>query len=152
MDRPILSRDVGGEPCENCDKIEFPKFACADCGLGYCEDCWDKAKVHARGRLNSNGVPHEKLNREIADRLRSIFTPPSDPEEQRRLHNIDADTIWFGVLRNATGLPVLQDYGRYAKIMQESSNGDHIERWPQLVSFVGQTGRLRLGNFQITSC
>ncbi|KAF4630883.1 hypothetical protein G7Y89_g7253 [Cudoniella acicularis] len=140
MDTLTPPSSDSGEACENCDKTQFTKFFCADCGLGYCEDCWSNTKVHAPGRTNSNGVPHEKLNREVADLLRHIFTPPSDPAEQRKLHETDADTIWFGVVRNVTDLPVLQDYGRYAKIMQESSTGEYAERWPQLVSFVGQTG------------
>jgi hypothetical protein len=78
-------------------------------------------------------------DKEVIDRLKVIFTPANDPEQQRQLHKTDEGSKWFGVAPNAEGELILQDYGQYSSIMRESSTG-YSKRWPQLVSFVGQTG------------
>jgi hypothetical protein len=71
-----------------------------------------------------------------------IFTPADTPKKQRKLHKTDAGSKWFGVTSDGSE-PILQDYGRYSSIMRESPTGDS-PRWPQLVSFVGQTGMFLL--------
>ena len=137
-----MASSSSNDECETCNAKDLPNYFCIDCGLTYCERCWPGAAAHAPGRVNRDGIPHEMLfNKEAVDRLRVIFSPPSDPEEQRKLHETDAEAKWFGVTRNTTGPPVLHDYGRYSTIMRESSTGEYSERWPQLVSFVGQTGK-----------
>lgn len=75
-------------------------------------------------------------------------------EAQVKLHQKDEDTTWFGILREDSGFPSFQDYGRYATLMAESSrsplslNGQQSgaldPRYPSLVSFVGETGTLTL--------
>ncbi|KAF8848057.1 hypothetical protein BDZ45DRAFT_733176 [Acephala macrosclerotiorum] len=128
------------EPCEDCEIATPPTFFCVDCGSNYCDACWAKAPPHKQGKVNRDGLPHEKINKDVAARLKEIFTPTSDPKIQRRLHEEDRDTTWFGVCRGTSGHPELQDYGRYSRLIRESWNGKFRERWPQLVSFVGQTG------------
>jgi hypothetical protein len=126
--------------CEVCSQTKQPNSFCIDCDSTFCAKCWSLAQAHAPGKLNRDGIPHEPLpNKEVITRLRDIFTPPNDLEQQRKLHKIDAGSKWFGVTPNTDGLPILQDYGRYSSIMLESSTGNS-KRWPQLVSFVGQTG------------
>lgn len=72
--------------------------------------------------------------------LRAILTPLKDAEECRRLHEQDERTKWFGVVRDLTGLPILEDYGRYATLMSEmASMGASGSQFPQLVSFIGVT-------------
>ena len=71
-------------------------------------------------------------------------------EQAKLLHQKDEGTTWFGILREDTGFPSFQDYGRYASLMAESSrsplspnaqwNRARDSRYPSLVSFVGQTG------------
>lgn len=73
-------------------------------------------------------------------RLRNILSPPSDPLEQQSLHTEDEDTTWFGVAKDSSDQPVFQNYGRYAAIMADSDTGQHQLRFPELVSFIGQTG------------
>ena len=136
-----MSFETGDDSCESCHQTELQNYFCIDCDSTYCEDCWIKAKAHAPGKLNRDGMPHEKIDKQVAARLSEIFTPSSDPIQQRKLHETDAETVWFGITRNITGSPVLQDYGRYSTIMRESSTGEYEQRWPQLVSFVGQTGK-----------
>jgi hypothetical protein len=36
--------------------------------------------------------------------------------------------------------PIFEDYGRYAALMAESLTARFPVRYPQLVSFIGQTG------------
>jgi hypothetical protein len=135
-----ISRGSGDEACQICTRCEAPNFFCVDCGLTFCNDCWHATPAHAPGVFNRDGMPHEMINKHVASRLNKIFTVSNDPVRQRELHETDAETTWFGVTRNATGSPVLQDYGRYSTIMRNSHTGDYPQRWPQLVSFVGQTG------------
>lgn len=99
-----------------------------------------KAPPHKNKKVNRDGVLHEKINKEVAARLKEIFTPTSDPYTQRRLHQEDRDTTWFGVCRGSSGRPELRDYGRYSELARGSWTNKYRERWPQLVSFVGQTG------------
>ncbi len=56
------------------------------------------------------------------------------------MHLDDEDTTWFGIDRDAQNRPIFQDYGRYATIIANSSTADNQIRYPQLVSFIGQTG------------
>lgn len=55
------------------------------------------------------------------------------------MHRADEDTTWFGVARDDQN-PVLQDYGRYTAIMTGNLSKEVGERFPQLVTFIGQTG------------
>jgi hypothetical protein len=128
------------EPCEDCGTTTSPTSFCVDCGSNYCDDCWMKAPPHKLGKVNRDGLPHEKINKEVATRLKEIFTPTSDPNTQRQLHQADRDTTWFGVCRGSSGRPELQDHGRYSRLVRDSWTRKYRERWPQLVSFVGQTG------------
>jgi hypothetical protein len=112
---------------------------CIDCDTTFCSECWSKERAHAPGKTNRDGIPHEMvLNKDVIDRLKNIFAPPNDPEQQQKLHKSDAESKWFGATINSDDEPALHDYGRFPAIMRESSTGH--TRWPQLVSFVGQTG------------
>lgn len=55
----------------------------------------------------------------------------------------DDDTTWFGVGRDATNQAIFQDYGRFATLMNESQTAELSTRYPQLVCFIGQTGRVK---------
>lgn len=71
-----------------------------------------------------------------------ILEPERTTEEQQELHKSDEDTTWFGIARDATsGLPIFQDYEKYATIMEQSRTVEGAVRYPQLVSFIEQTGR-----------
>lgn len=87
----------------------------------------------------------------IAKKINSAMEPGVTSERDKKLlHQKDEDTTWFGILREDTGFPSFQDYGRYASLMAESArspmspdgqwNGARDSRCPSLVSFVGETG------------
>ncbi|KAL9572020.1 hypothetical protein ACKAV7_003852 [Fusarium commune] len=90
------------------------------------------------GKIGIDGRQHEKVDREVNDRLSKIFGEPTQDEQNNR-HGGDINTTWFGVI-NEADQPFLHYSNRIVDILQESQVGDYSERFPHLVSFVGQTG------------
>jgi hypothetical protein len=131
-----------GEACEDCNRQSQETWFCEQCDAIYCDACWVKPLPHRKGRKGTGSILHEKANWLIARRLKSILTPTDDPVEQQKLHDRDINTAWFGVIRNITAdpLPGLRDYGRFPQLMQASWTDKEPERWPQVVSVIGQTG------------
>ncbi|KAF2188984.1 hypothetical protein K469DRAFT_684250 [Zopfia rhizophila CBS 207.26] len=132
--------DLGFKPCEACELSDIRTWNCSYCDVNLCDPCWDKQLPHKPGRTGPDGLPHEKGDPSIVKRLKSILTPPIDPGEQQSLHMDDEDTTWFGIAKDIDNQPIFQDYGRYATIMADSTTGVYKLRYPQLVSFIGQTG------------
>ncbi|KAF9738488.1 hypothetical protein PMIN01_03771 [Paraphaeosphaeria minitans] len=126
--------------CGFCDEQKSPLWNCSYCDTSFCDACWDLQLPHRPGKKGPDGLPHEKANPTIVKRLKEILTPSQDHYEQHALHMEDEDTTWFGLDRDSQNRPIFQDYGRYSAIMVESNNGDYRSRYPQLVSFIGQTG------------
>ena len=52
------------------------KSLCLSCGSTYCDACWDRQGPHRPGKVGIDGLPHEKTDKQIYDRLRVIFEPP----------------------------------------------------------------------------
>ena len=80
------------------------------------------------------------VDEDIVRRLQQIFGQPT-AAEQRRRHTYDINTTWFGVTKEQEQ-PYLHYSNRLVEILRESQMGAFTERFPQLVSFVGQTGML----------
>lgn len=76
----------------------------------------------------------------MVQRLKQTFGDAT-PEEQSAQHIKDLNTIWFGVIKEANQCLSLHYSTRLVDIMQDSQSGEYQERFPQLVSFVGQTGK-----------
>ena len=72
-------------------------------------------------------------------------------QEQDALHKDDEDTTWFGIGRNGADEPVFEDYGRFATLMAQSLSNTPMTRYPQLVSFIGQTGNSTRSVFTSTA-
>ena len=134
-------------PSPNCEDLNCLSrkgqvtFFCNYCDSNFCDPCWQRQLQHSKKKRGPDGLPHEKTDRAVVERLRRILEPSSNPEEQRLLHQDDEDTTWFGIGRNAANKPNFQDYGRYATIMAESLTPRQSVRYPHLVSFIGQTGK-----------
>jgi energy-coupling factor transporter ATP-binding protein EcfA2 len=128
-----------GIPCEECE-MKVTVYYCVNCDSSLCDRCWEKERSHKPGKLGPDGLPHEKAEVSVVNRLKQTFNPPSDPETQSRMHIEDEDATWFGIGRDGANRPIFQDYGRYATLMANSATGEHAARYPQLVSFIGQTG------------
>lgn len=136
----FVSEDLQSKTCEACEESFVRTWNCSYCDMNFCDLCWGRQGPHKPGRTGPDGLPHEKGDPNIVKRLKNILTPPTDPGEQQSLHIDDEDTTWFGIGRNNNDNPIFQDYGRYATIMADSNTGVHKLRYPQLVSFIGQTG------------
>lgn len=133
-------KDDAPKICESCD-LEAPLiWYCSYCGMDFCDPCWGRAGPHKPGRVGPDGLPHEKANPTIVESLKDILNPPNDAASQKTLHLEDENTKWFGIAKDEQNRPMFQDYGRYAAIMAESNTGDLQSRFPQFVSFIGQTG------------
>ncbi|KAH8665171.1 hypothetical protein BGZ60DRAFT_379045 [Tricladium varicosporioides] len=116
-------------------------YHCVQCDGAFCDECWAKQFPHRPGKLGADGLPHEKTDPEVVERLRdTLDNPDRTPEEQEKLHKNDEDTTWFGIGRDEANMPIFQDYGRYAAILAEPQDINRRNRYPQLVSFIGQTG------------
>ena len=84
---------------------------------------------------------HERSDPEITKRLQGILTPTTNPHTQRQLHLEDSETTWLRYFRAPLQEPELYEHATYKKLMQDSFTSEWTERWPQLVAFIGQTGK-----------
>ncbi|KAH7009972.1 hypothetical protein EDB80DRAFT_838977 [Ilyonectria destructans] len=113
-------------------------WKCVQCDDFFCDACWPLERPHRPGKVGIDGRQHEKVDEEVIHRLKQIFGQPTQ-EEQHRRHGTDINTTWFGVVKEANQ-PYLHYSNRLVDILRESQVGVHSDRFPQLVSFVGQTG------------
>jgi hypothetical protein len=127
-------------PCDVCQR-NVRTWTCIQCNNdSFCDDCWGKERAHRPGAVGFDGKPHEKTDRKVVERLRMILDPKRTAEEKIKEHQNDEDTTWFGIARDSANLPIFRDYERYATIMAQSRTSQINVRYPQLVSFIGQTG------------
>jgi hypothetical protein len=127
--------------CERltCNDRTRPTFHCEQCASDYCDECWKIQPQHSPGKYDK-GQQHEGIDLRKKKRLEAIFNAHISREEQEALHQKDANTTWFAVVRDSTEHPVFQDSDRYPRLMQECLSAGIPVRYPQLVSFIGQTG------------
>ncbi|KAL8906193.1 MAG: hypothetical protein Q9171_006376 [Xanthocarpia ochracea] len=129
------------EPCEGdgCPQSLNKTWYCVSCDCSFCDICWDKQPAHRPRKRGADGYGHERIDKLVVERYRSILEPSSNAEEQEALHRDDEDTTWFGIGRDHVDGPVFEDYGRFAALMQDSLPRPGAVRHPQLISFIGQT-------------
>ena len=114
------------------------KHAAKECTVAVEDTLANVSLLPQPGKVGIDGRQHEMVDIEVIERLSKIFSQPTR-EEQNYRHELDINTTWFGVV-NEANQPFLQYSNRIADILQESQIGDYRERFPHLVSFVGQTG------------
>lgn len=130
---------VNHPSCAVCARQVHSSTFCSACHANYCDNCWGSQIAHQPGRMGD--VRHEKSDLRITEHLQGILTPATDDKIQRKLHMDDSDTLWLRYTRPFLQKePELHEYGRYKKLIQDSFTSEWKERWPQLVSFIGQTG------------
>ncbi|OCL07767.1 FabD/lysophospholipase-like protein [Glonium stellatum] len=120
--------------CEVCQDTQRDSSFCIRCDANFCDECRSQQFVHKRG-----GPGHEKADYRVVKKLREILEPTTNLEKLQSIHRADDETTWFGITRDANN-PVFQDYGRYTAVMAGSFPKAAGERFPHLVSFIGQTG------------
>lgn len=122
-------------------------WICVQCRSTFCDGCWDKQSAHKDydedlfgiGFESSGFGPHEKVTREVFQRLSKIFAGPSD-SDRARAHEIESRAKWFGVCRGEGGLLYFGDTDRFTSVINDSWTGEFPDQFPNIVSFVGQTG------------
>ena len=130
-------------PCEGhrcASAASVPTSLCLNCSSTYCESCWDKQGPHQPGKAGPDGLPHEKTDKGIYERLKRILDPPESVFELSLLHQEDESTCWFGIEKDPNETPIFHDHGRFASVMADTKQPNTGMRYPQLVSFVGETG------------
>ncbi|KAK8015171.1 hypothetical protein PG990_008467 [Apiospora arundinis] len=134
---------ASNDTCTTCQSPGKHHWICVQCSdFAFCDSCWSRWPLHQPGRVGYDGKPHEKANAQVVNRLRNILQPQWTPEAHEEQLQQDDDTTWFGIDRDSSNKPIFQDYGRFATLMGESKTlglNDGV-RYPQLVSFIGQTG------------
>ncbi|KAI1798690.1 FabD/lysophospholipase-like protein [Daldinia bambusicola] len=129
------------QPCQTCGTNAEKTFTCIQCNnFAFCDACWPKWFLHTPGAVGWNGKPHEKADPLVVHRLRQILEPTRTEAEHESELLEDRDTTWFGFGRDAFGHPLFHDYGRFAAIMSETATDETVERYPQLTTFIGETG------------
>lgn len=133
----------GQDHCCRICKVEGKRvFMCIQCcEFRFCDDCWSLQAVHEPGLVGWGGQPHEKSDPNVVKTLQEILERKWQPVEHESELIADYDTTWFGVGRGNDNQPVFQDHGRFATLMGENSTDDSGSRYPQLVTFIGQTGQ-----------
>ncbi|OTA77343.1 hypothetical protein M434DRAFT_402358 [Hypoxylon sp. CO27-5] len=127
--------------CQTCSTASVKIFTCIQCNsLAFCDPCWSKWVLHLPGAVGWGGKPHEKADLVVIQRLRQIFEPLRTGTDHEVELARDRETTWFGFGRDSSGHPIFQDYGRLAAIMSESHVVGTTDRYPQLVSFIGEAG------------
>lgn len=79
--------------CEVCDEHKRDIWYCSACVLSYCDECWASQAPHRKPR---GGVPHEKTDLEIAQKVQKVLSPPTDNWAREQLYKADEVTSWFG--------------------------------------------------------
>jgi hypothetical protein len=134
--------------CEGglCNAKNLKTWYCSLCDTFFCDICWEYQIPHKKGKVGPDGLPHEKTDQGVVKKLKAILEPPDNQEELRELHRRDEDTTWFGVVKSPLPDPItghtrtsFKDYGRYTALMAETRPPNGELRYPQLVSFIGQT-------------
>ncbi|TVY16534.1 Phospholipase A I [Lachnellula arida] len=134
---------AGSNYCIQCEDHNLTLYYCNLCDVTYCGKCWDKIGPHRKGKRGPGGIPHEKTDQTVADKLRAAFEASPDDQEQEAMFQADENTAWFGVVKDESSDLIFHDYGRYADIIAEISKTRglrHNNRFPGLVCFVGETG------------
>ncbi|KND92352.1 hypothetical protein TOPH_03146 [Tolypocladium ophioglossoides CBS 100239] len=131
------------QACSQCKGVR-KTFICIQCNnFAFCDECWPKWVLHGDGATGYNGKPHEKSDPKVMERLRRTLDPSVSEAEKDRQLEVDDETTWFGVVRDAAQRESLHDHGRFTMLMSESSDSGQQtgQQYPQLVSFIGQTGK-----------
>ncbi len=127
--------------CLACRTLGEDRSLCNVCNVSLCNICWDMQITHREDARATGGIPHEKTNQELAEKIKACLEPSMTDEQQKKLHIDDENTTWFGVARDEMQELTFEDCGRYANIMAGCSSSRKGCQYPSLVSFVGQTGQ-----------
>lgn len=114
-----------------------PKY-CPACKEVYCDTCYDSQRPHRIEANRLNG--HEKTDLDTANFVLALFNINFGAEEQKRQHQDNIRTKWFGTsVDNEQSKSYFHDFGGFLRLLHESKLPAN-QQFPSLVSFVGRTG------------
>ncbi|ETS74669.1 hypothetical protein PFICI_13153 [Pestalotiopsis fici W106-1] len=122
--------------CQNDRQVVF----CEGCDMYFCDNCWQILPHHKTNKPGPGGIPHSKSDPRIVEKVKQWMAEPQNEEDEHEQHENDEDSLWFGVSKDGEGNPILEVYRRYAAIMMDTFKEGLPNRYPGLVSVVGQTG------------
>ena len=165
MQRPLNdceSRGIG------CTRNRAQVWYCVDCACEFCDPCWQHFLAHRGGKKGRDGS-HEKVEYHVYAKLKSILDPQYDEDKMEELHEDDLATTWFGTICSLiralintdlfSGIKRDDDPEHYDSLHRRGDQSDRQqffdydvysallcnplkngkEKYPQLVSFIGQT-------------
>lgn len=121
---------------DSTDNLDF----CEGCNDYVCKDCWNKIRAHRQGGTGPGGIPHQRVDPTIKEKMIESMAEPADQQDETRQHRDDEDTTWFALDKDEGGEPILSEYRRYASVMMDCAQSMEGPQCPRLVSFIGETG------------
>jgi hypothetical protein len=91
---------ISQHECGQCEEYHAESYYCNLCDMTYCKRCWNKIGPHRTGKTGPGGIPHEKTDQTVADKLRMTLEATPNESEQDELFQKDENTAWFGVARD----------------------------------------------------
>lgn len=82
--------------CESCGHGGRDVYFCNVCSLTLCSRCWDAQMPHRKNKVGPGGIPHEKTQAAVAEKVRNALMPPVDERVREQLYAADEVTAWFG--------------------------------------------------------
>jgi len=138
--------------CADCRHPNKLSSFCASCGCSFCDTCWEIQPAHRHDLARPGQSRHLKANQGRWEKLQEILEPTTDTRQVEALHRDDEETKWFGVRKDRHGRSKFEDTGRYASLMVESGRYGASNRFPQLVSFIGETSEWLLLETNAADC
>ncbi len=138
-------------------------WICIQCRATFCATCWDQQIPHKKPEpelddgfdvpeFESSGyVAHEKVTREVCNRLTRIFADRSE-KEQAGYHKMESRAKWFGAYRGdhpGSNQFYLADTDRLTSVINDSWTKEFPDQFPSIVTFVGQTGMSHHNRFPL---
>ena len=85
--------------CDECGVLEgvpYGLWYCNVCRFIFCNICWDDQLPHRRDQLGPGGIPHEKTELDVAEKVSNVLSPLVPDLEREKLCYNDEATAWFG--------------------------------------------------------
>jgi hypothetical protein len=94
----IPQEGVDSTTCDSCNDHQSELFFCNVCSCIFCAKCWNAQFPHKAKSLGPGGIPHEKTDIELAQRIQEVFSKSLDDSTIERLHAEDQRSAWLGEL------------------------------------------------------
>jgi hypothetical protein len=112
---------------------------CSACAEFYCLNHWAEERRHTSS-WSKVANSHRQIPTQIYYFIHATLNANIDSQTQSKLHEDDADTLWFGLTTEEETNPQFVNNEVYQELITLSRFPDHQQQFPSLISFVGSTG------------